>query len=48
MDKLMNEKQQRNAILGFIGVVLFMLGDCLLYIYPGRNMQLDIDAVSFS
>jgi len=45
MDKHVNEKQQRNAILGFIGAVLFMLGDCLLYIYPGRNMQLDIDPV---
>lgn len=37
--------QKRNAILGFVGAVLFMIGDCLLYVYPGRDMNLDIDPI---
>ena len=41
----MYTRQKRNAILGFIGGVLFMTGDCLLYVYPGRNADLDIDPV---
>jgi len=41
----MKNNQKRNAILGFIGAVLFMVGDCLLYVYPGRNMNLDIDPI---
>ena len=41
----MYSRQKRNAILGFIGGVLFMIGDCLLYVYPGRDAHLDIDPV---
>jgi hypothetical protein len=41
----MKNNQKRNAIVGFIGAVLFMIGDCLLYVYPGRNMDLDIDPI---
>ena len=37
--------QNGNAILGFVGAVLFMIGDCLLYVYPGRDMNLDIDPI---
>lgn len=38
----MNDKQKKNAITGFAGAVLFMIGDCLLYIYPGRDAHIDI------
>ena len=41
----MNDKQMKNAITGFVGAVLFMIGDCLLYIYPGRDAHIDIDPV---
>ncbi len=41
----MMNNQKRNALLGFIGAVLFMIGDCLLYVYPGRDMNLDIDPI---
>ena len=41
----MNDKQKKNAITGFAGAVLFMIGDCLLYIYPGRDARIDIDPV---
>lgn len=37
--------QKVNAILGFAGAVLFMIGDCLLYVYPGRVADMDIDPV---
>jgi len=38
-------KNERNAILGVIGGVLFMTGDCLLYVFPGRDPAADIDPV---
>ena len=41
----MKENQKRNAITGFVGAVLFMIGDCLLYVYPGRDAHMDIDPV---
>ena len=37
--------QKRNAIIGFIGGVIFMIGDFLLYMFPGRNPDLDVDPV---
>ena len=41
----MMAKNERNALLGFLGGVVFMIGDCLLYVYPGRDPALDIDPV---
>ena len=38
-------KNRMMAILGFVGGVLFMIGDCLLYIFPGRNVMADIDPI---
>lgn len=34
-----NVSQKRNAILGFIGGLIFVIGDLLLYIFPGRNKK---------
>ena len=36
---------KRNAILGLFGGVAYMIGDCLLYIYPGRDPSAEIDPV---
>lgn len=33
-----NVGQRRNAIIGFIGGVIFMIGDFLLYMFPGRKI----------
>lgn len=41
----MHSKMKRFSLYGFLGAVLFMIGDCLIYIYPGRNPELDIDPV---
>ena len=40
-----SDNNKRNALLGFLGGVAFMIGDCLLYIYPGRYPAEDIDPV---
>ena len=40
-----NVGQRRNAIIGLIGGVIFMIGDFLLYMFPGRNPDLDVDPV---
>lgn len=44
-NKTMHEDYSKSAITGFWGAVLFMIGDCLLYIYPGRDAHIDIDPV---
>lgn len=41
----MNDKMKRYAFLGFLGAVLFMIGDCLIFVYPGRNPELNVDPV---
>ena len=41
----MYRAEKIKAIVGFIGGVSFMIGDCLLYIFPGRNTELDVDPV---
>lgn len=38
-------KNQLYGLLGMLGGVFFMAGDCLLYVYPGRDADLDIDPV---
>ncbi len=38
----MNDKQMKNAIIGFAGAVLFMIGDCLLYGEPVRVWEKDL------
>ena len=41
----MFESEKKRALIGFLGGVLFMAGDLLLYIFPGRDTELDVDPV---
>lgn len=41
----MKYKMKNYAMAGFIGAVLFMIGDCLIYVFPGRNPELNMDPV---
>ena len=40
-----SKKNQLFGLLGLVGGVFFMIGDCLLYVYPSRDTSLDIDPV---
>lgn len=40
-----NKKYRSFGLLGLIGGVLFMIGDCLLFVYPDRDTALDVDPV---
>lgn len=40
-----SKRNQLFGLLGLIGGALFMIGDCLLFVYPKRDTTLDVDPV---
>ena len=41
----MNNKMKRFAMMGFLGAILFMIGDCLIFVFHGRNPELNVDPI---
>ena len=41
----MNDKMRRYAFMGFLGAMFFVAGDWLIFVYPGRNPELNVDKV---
>lgn len=39
------KKYERHALFGFIGSLIFMIGDWLLFLYPGRRINLMSDPI---
>ena len=40
-----NKKYELFGLLGLIGRIFFMIGDCMLFVYPERDADLNIDPI---